>query len=88
MDLQLVGPDTDDQLERQATEGTEYTALSTENVRVQKQKFVLPLRSEVQMFDEHTKEDVLKNLFKILCGITNMGLKQRGINMVDTIILK
>jgi len=36
MDLQLVGPDTDDQLERQATEGTEYTALSTENVRVQK----------------------------------------------------
>jgi len=42
----------------------------------------------VQLFDEHTKEDVLKNLFKILCGITNMGLKQRGINMVDTIILK
>lgn len=65
-------------------EGTESTALSTQGVRVQKNKFVLTLRSEIQHFDEHTKEDVLKNLFKILCGIMNMGLKQRGINIIDT----
>lgn len=88
MDMFLIGPDTDDNLMRQATEGTENTALSTENVRVQKQKFSLPLRTEVQHFDEHAKEDVLKNLFKILCGVMNMGLKQRGINMIDTPILK
>lgn len=73
---------------RQATEGSENTAISTENVRVQKQKFLLPLRNESQHFDEHAKEDVLKNLFKILCGVMNMGLKQRMINMIDTQILK
>lgn len=87
-DMHLIGPDTDDNLQRQVTEGTENTAISTENVKVQKQKFLLPLRNEAQHFDEHAKEDVLKNLFKILCGIMNMGLKQRGINMIDTQILR
>ena len=75
MDLHLIGPDTEVNLERQATEGTEVTAISTESVRMQRAKFTIQLRSESQYFDEHTKEDVLKNLFKILCGIMNMGLK-------------
>lgn len=88
MDLHLIGPNTEENLERQALEGTESTAISTENVKLQRQKFVLPLRNEIQHFDEHTKEDVLKNLFKILCGIMNMSLKQRGINIIDTQILK
>lgn len=64
------------------------TAISTDTVRAQKAKFAIPLRSDVQQFDEHTKEDVLKNLFKILCGIMNMGLRQRGINLIDNKILK
>lgn len=75
MDLHLIGPDTETNLERQATEGTEVTAISTDNVRVQRAKFALPLRSNAEQFDEYTKEDVLKNLFKILCGIMNMPLK-------------
>lgn len=83
MDLHLIGPDTDMNLQRQATEGTDVTALSTDNVRVQRGKFGIPLRSNVEHFDDNTKEDVLKNLFKILCGIMNMGLKQRGINIID-----
>lgn len=88
MDMLLIGPDTEDNLMRQATDGTENTAISTETVKVQKQKFLLPLRNEAQYFDEHAKEDVLKNLFKILCGVMNMGLKQRGINMLDGQILR
>ena len=48
MDLHLIGPDTDHNLERQALDGTEYTAISTDNVRVQRGKFTLPLRSDAQ----------------------------------------
>lgn len=43
-DLHLIGPDTDLNLERQALEGTEVTAISTDNVRVQRAKFTIPLR--------------------------------------------
>ena len=44
MDMYFIGPDTEENMIRHATEGTDNTAISTENVRVQKQKFILPLR--------------------------------------------
>ena len=28
-------------------------------------------------------EDVIKNLFKVCCGILNLNLHQRGINQID-----
>ena len=33
-------------------------------------------------------EDILKNLFKILCGIQNLRLKQRGHNELDDPLLR
>jgi hypothetical protein len=33
-------------------------------------------------------DDAVKNLFKILCGVMNMRLKQRGFNQMDDKILK
>jgi len=32
-------------------------------------------------------EDIIKNLFKICCGILNLKLKQRGHNQLDTKLL-
>ena len=34
------------------------------------------------------KEDIIKNLFKFLCGIQNFKLKQRGHNELNDILLK
>lgn len=38
------------------------------------------------MSGENT-DDVVKNLFKILCGIMNMPLKQRGLNPLEDQVL-
>lgn len=34
------------------------------------------------------KDEITKNLFKILCGILNLRLMQRGLNPLDDKILK
>jgi hypothetical protein len=33
-------------------------------------------------------DDVLRNLFKILCGVMNMRLRQRGLNPIDDVLLQ
>jgi|TARA_B110000305_G_C19329028_1_gene582976 hypothetical protein len=33
-------------------------------------------------------DDAVKNLFKVLCGVMNMRLKQRGFNPMDEKILR
>jgi hypothetical protein len=32
-------------------------------------------------------DDSIKNLFKVLCGVMNMPLKQRGVNPIDDKVL-
>lgn len=34
------------------------------------------------------KEDIIKNFFKVCCGILNLKLKQRGHNQLDDNLLK
>jgi hypothetical protein len=34
------------------------------------------------------KDEVTKNLFKVLCGILNLRLMQRGLNPLDDKLLK
>lgn len=34
------------------------------------------------------KEDIVKNLFKICCGICNLKIKQRGHNLLDDKLLR
>lgn len=79
-----MGNDTKENLMSQAQYGPKFSAVSTGAVYIQKSKFVLPLRTNSDRFEDQNKEDVLKNLFKIFCGIMKMGLKQRGINVMDS----
>lgn len=51
-------------------------AVSTANIVAQSQNFTIDLRSQMET------EDFVKNLFKLLCGIMNMTLKQRGHNQM------
>lgn len=51
-------------------------AVSTPNIVAQSQNFTIDLRSQMET------EDFVKNLFKLLCGIMSMTLKQRGHNQM------
>ena len=47
----------------------------------------MPVKNDVQYLSGQATDDVVKNLFKILCGIMNMPLKQRGQNQLDDVTL-
>ena len=52
--------------------GRNRYAVATSKVANQNHKFSIDLRSQMET------EDFVKNLFKLLCGVLNMTLKQRG----------
>lgn len=56
-------------------------------IQSQKGKYTIPVKNEIRYYTGEPSEDVVKNLFKILCGVMNMRLSQRGINPLDEKIL-
>ena len=62
-DLRLIGNDN----------GRRQKAVATSMIKQQRYKFYLPVSTEYNASD-----DVVKNLFKILCGVMNFRLQQRG----------
>lgn len=62
-------------------------ALSSEKIRTLKDKFSMPVKNDVKYLKGEATDDVVKNLFKVLCGILNLSLKQRGQNQLDDKIL-
>jgi hypothetical protein len=67
-------------------------AHSTEMIRAQKDKFNISTIAELTEDEEiigkrHVGDETVKNLFKVLCGVLNMPLKQRGANPVDDKVL-
>lgn len=71
-DLRLVGID----------DGRRQKAVATSMIKQQRYKFYLPVSN-----DYHASDDVVKNLFKILCGVMNFRLQQRGQNPMDDKVL-
>ena len=47
----------------------------------------MPVKNDVKYIKGENTDDVVKNLFKILCGIMNMPLKQRNQNPLDDVTL-
>ena len=47
----------------------------------------MPIKNDCKYLSGEATDDVVKNLFKILCGIMNMPLKQRGLNQLDDQVL-
>ena len=62
--------------------GVPVQAYSTEMIRGQRGKFQLRIESYARG-GPGDSDDVVKNLFKILCGVMNMRLKQRAVNPLD-----
>jgi hypothetical protein len=67
-------------------------AHSTDMIRAQKDKFNINSISDLTEDEEiigkkAVGDDTVKNLFKVLCGIMNMPLKQRGANQMDDRVL-
>lgn len=67
-------------------------AHSTEMIRAQKDKFNINSMSDLTDEEEIigkrvAGDDTVKNLFKVLCGVMNMPLKQRGTNPIDDKVL-
>jgi hypothetical protein len=56
-------------------QGVPLHTFTSELIKEQKTKFQLLMRGA-----PGSSDDVIKNLFKVLCGIMNYRLKQRGIN--------
>lgn len=87
-DLHFIGKNTFKNLQIQQDQGTEFTAISSDVVQQQSFKFRIQINTEIHYYNEQSKEDSLKNLFKLLCGIMNLGLKQRGKNPMNDEFLK
>lgn len=47
----------------------------------------MPVKNDVRYLSGEATDDIVKNLFKILCGIMNMPLKQRYNNQLDDNVL-
>ena len=75
MSLSFIGPDNGEEYK---TDG----AVSSEVVRAQHHKFT------VEFAGRYEKDDFVKNLFKMLCGVMDMNLKQRGTNPMPEIFLR
>ena len=61
-------------------------------IRAQKDKFNINSMSDLTDEEEIigkrvAGDDTVKNLFKVLCGVMNMPLKQRGANPIDDKVL-
>jgi len=54
MDLNFIGNDSKENLMCQAQFGAKFSAISTGAVYIQKSKFVLPLRTNSDRFDDQT----------------------------------
>jgi hypothetical protein len=50
-------------------------AVSTEGVRLQKNKFKFQIRKQNYLVGRDLDEDVIRNLFKILCAVMNLRLR-------------
>ena len=75
-----------DEGERHVTpDGVPTYAYTSEMLQNFKSKFEVTVRKKNS---SQSPDDVIKNLFKICCGIMNMRIKQRGINQMDDRILK
>lgn len=66
-----------------------FHSLLTDIIASQSYKFTIQInkdRSPVRFAS--AGDDVVKNLFKVCCGIMNMSLRQRGINLLDDVVLE
>jgi len=75
MDMRFIG-----------AEGKNQRAQATAMIKTQRHKFYVPIKGDFGRI-EASNDDVIKNLFKILCGVNNMRLQQRGMNPIDDKIL-
>jgi len=56
-------------------------------VELQKSKFMIPIKREIKLYTGEPTEDIVRNLFKVLCGVQNMRLSQRGQNPLEERLL-
>ena len=68
-------------------QGIPRFALSSEKLRVLKEKFSMVVKNDLKYLAGEAADDTTKNFFKIMCGIVNIPLKQRGRNPLKDQVL-
>ena len=68
-------------------QGVPKFALSSQKLRVLKEKYSMVVRNDIRRLEGENVDDATKNLFKILCGINNITIRQRGRNPLKDQVL-
>lgn len=73
---------------RRDRDGIPLNAYSSDKVRNLKEKFSLAIKNDLKLMKGKPIDDIVKNLFKVLCEIMNMPLKTRGRNALADDLLQ
>lgn len=69
-------------------DGVPLNAHSSDKVRNLKEKFSLAVKNDLKLAKGKPIDDIVKNLFKVLCEIMKMPLKTRGRNQLPDDLLQ